>query len=69
MKDLNKILYDILLKIDKEENDSFKINKNLIIKHFNQLDDKDMATLDFERYLKDFSILFELSRKERQERP
>ena len=63
MKDLNKILYDILLKIDKEENDSFKINKNLIIKYFNQLDDKDMAKyLDFERYLKDFyKFCFELS--------
>ena len=63
MKDLNKILYDILLKIDKEENDSFKINKNLIIKYFNQLDNKDMAKyLDFERYLKDFyKFCFELS--------
>ena len=63
MKDLNKILYDILLKIDREENDSFKINKNLIIKYFNQLDDKDMSKyLDFERYLKDFyKFCFELS--------
>ena len=41
MKDLNKILYDILLKINNSENDSFKINKNLIIKYFNQLNDKD----------------------------
>ena len=52
MKDLNKILYDILLKINNSENDSFKINKSLIIKYFNQLNDKDSQKyLDFERYL------------------
>ena len=63
MKDLNKILYDILLKINNEENDSFKINKNLIIKYFNQLNDKDSQKyLDFERYLNDFyKFCFELS--------
>ena len=36
MKGLNKILYDILLKINKSNND-LKINKNLIIKYFPQL--------------------------------
>ena len=63
MKDLNKILYDILLKINKNENDSFKINKNLVIKYFNQLDDKDTAKYQyFERYLNDFyKFCFELS--------
>ena len=40
MKDLNKILYDILLKINNLENDSFKINKKLIFKYFNQLNDE-----------------------------
>ena len=63
MKDLNKILYDILLKINNSENDSFKINKSLIIKYFNQLIDKDSQKyLDFERYLNDFyKFCFELS--------
>ena len=63
MKDLNKILYDILLKINHFENDSFKINKNLIIKYFNQLNDVDSQKyLDFERYLNDFyKFCFELS--------
>tara|TARA_B100000242_G_C42779950_1_gene363035 strand:+ start:119 stop:610 length:492 start_codon:yes stop_codon:yes gene_type:complete len=63
MKDLNKILYDILLKINKNENDSFKINKSLVIKYFNQFDDKDTAKyLYFERYLNDFfKFCFELS--------
>ena len=65
MKDLNKILYDILLKINNSGNDSFKINKNLIFKYFNQFKDKDQAKyLDFERYLNDFyKFCFELSLK------
>ena len=65
MKDLNKILYDILLKINNSENDSFRINKSLIIKYFNQLNDKDSQKyLDFERYLNDFyKFCFELSLK------
>ncbi len=63
MKDLNKILYDILLKINNLENDSFKINKKLIFKYFNQLNDEDSQKYqDFERYLNDFyKFCFELS--------
>ena len=62
MKDLNKILYDILLKINKETNDSFKMNKSLIFKYFDQLDDKEtMKYQDFERYLNNFyKFCFEL---------
>ena len=63
MKDLNKILYDILLKINDSKDDSFKINKNLIIKYFNQLNDDDAQKyVDFERYLNNFyKFCFELS--------
>jgi len=63
MKDLNKILYDILLKINNEVSGSFKVNENLIFKYFNQFKDKDQAKyLDFERYLNDFyKFCFELS--------
>ena len=63
MKDLNKILYDILLKINNLENDSFKINKKLIFKYFNQLNDEDSQKYqDFERYLNDFyKFCFDLS--------
>ena len=63
MKDLNKILDDILLKINNDEKDSFKINKSLVIRYFNQLDDKDAGKyLHFERYLNDFyKFCFELS--------
>ena len=62
MKDLNKILYDILLKINNSENDSFNINKNLILKYFNQLnDDVFQKYVVFERYLNDFyKFCFEL---------
>ena len=62
MKDLNKILYDILLKINNTENDSFNINKNLILKYFNQLnDDEFQKYVVFERYLNDFyKFCFEL---------
>ena len=34
MKDLNKILYDILLKIKQEDTTTFKINYNLMWKYF-----------------------------------
>ena len=63
MKDLNKILYDILLKINISENDSIKINKKLIIKYFNLFNNEDnQKYLDFERYLNDFhKFCFELS--------
>ena len=62
MKDLNKILYDILLKINNSENDSFNINKKLILKYFNQLnDDEFQKYVVFERYLNDFyKFCFEL---------
>ena len=62
MKDLNKILYDILLKINNSESDSFNINKNLILKYFNQFnDDEFQKYVVFERYLNDFyKFCFEL---------
>ena len=63
MKDLNKILYDILLKINDSKIDLFKINKNLIFKYFNELNEVDTQKyLNFERYLNDFhKFCFELS--------
>ena len=38
MKNMNKIFYDILLKINKSNND-FVINKNLVLKYFEYLKD------------------------------
>ena len=63
MKDLNKILYDILLKIEQKDEASFKINKNLVIKYFKHLNDTNSDFFQkFERYLVDFyNFCFELS--------
>ena len=61
MKIFNKILYDILLKIN-ESKDQIKINKNLIFKYFPEFDKltyKEFAL--FERYFVNFyHFCFEL---------
>ena len=57
MKDFNKILYDILLKIDVKNNDneSFKINKDLVSKYFTALkDEKSTKFIEFDRYFTNF---------------
>ena len=63
MKDFNKILYDILLKIDKSDKKEFTINKKLIFKYFKELDkSNDTIYLVFVRYFKNFySFCFEIS--------
>ena len=54
MKELNKILYDILLKIDLKVNDKshFKISHQLISKYFAQLVDKN--SYKFEEFVSYF---------------
>ena len=61
MKDMNKILYDILLKISLNEK-NFRINKNLIFKYFNELEKSDSGEYElFEAYLmKFYDFCFEL---------
>ena len=61
MKSFNKILYDILLKINKSNND-LKINKNLIVKYFPQLNDSNSKKYElFNEYLINFyHFCFEL---------
>ena len=57
MKEFNKILYDILLKIHLDEisQNQLKINHKLICKYFNELKDpKNLRYLDFERYFTNF---------------
>ena len=44
MKELNKILYDILLKLNKSSY-IFEVNKDLIFKYFS-----DFSKLDFKKY-------------------
>ena len=62
MKDFNKLLYDILLKIEHKKADSFQLNESLIFKYFKVLKDKEIGKYsDFERYFQDFyKFCFEL---------
>ena len=53
MKEFNRILYDILLKIElqKADENKFKIQHNLIIKYFPELkNEKSAQYCDFESY-------------------
>ena len=62
MKDLNKILYDILLKLDDNSVNDFKLNKKLVTRYFTTLKgENDPKTEDFERYFNKFyKFCFEL---------
>ena len=62
MKDFNKLLYDILLKISNDESKNFKLNKNLIYKYFQVLKDSEDAKYSlFEKYFIEFyDFCFEL---------
>ena len=57
MKELNKIFYDILLKLDLEKNNdnSFLINSSIIKLYFDYLDDEKEKKI---AYLKDYFINF-----------
>ena len=67
MKEFNKILYDILLKlqVNEAEQGVFKINHKLISKYFNELrDEKSLKYVHFKKYLSNFyKFCFELSLK------
>ena len=64
---MNKLLYDIFLKIDEndeEGNDKdIKINQKVVIKYFKELNDtKSEGYKKFERYLMDFfNFCFDIS--------
>ena len=64
MKDFNKILYDILLKLDlsKENGKNFLLNMDLIKKYFESLNSKETSNLShFVDYINDFfNFCFEL---------
>jgi len=61
MKDINKIFYDILIKLNIDEN-SIKINKRLILKYFSHLEDDSSKKYElFDQYLlKFYHFCFEL---------
>ena len=63
MKDLNKLFYDILLKINTN-NDEFIINKNLITKYFEFLGKNDENWKKCELYFNKFyKFCFDISPK------
>ena len=66
MKEFNKILYDILLKLESKENlkgNSFKLNSILIKKYFDCFKNEEKSKFDqFEAYFLSFyNFCFELS--------
>ncbi len=66
MKTLNKILYDILLKLnDKNNQDTFKMNHNLVKKYFTTLNDINCKEFSlFETYFhKFYNYCFEIPSK------
>ena len=65
MKDLNKIFYDILLKLEAKNSlaKSFKLNQNLILKYFIDIKDKKNSNyVHLEEYFTSFfDFCYELS--------
>lgn len=65
MKEFNKILYDILLKIDQDSKNikKFKINKNLMLKYFEdlKLEDNEKTSLLESYFDSFFDFCFELN--------
>ena len=61
---MNKIFYDILLKINQSNND-FMINKNLVLKYFEYLNDSNFVKYKlFDQYFSKFyHFCFELNPK------
>ena len=62
MKDMNKLLYDILLKIGETSENKFKINKKILFKYFKEINEENNDKYSkFERYFNDFyNFCFEL---------
>tara|TARA_X000001036_G_scaffold215211_1_gene201518 strand:+ start:427 stop:927 length:501 start_codon:yes stop_codon:yes gene_type:complete len=56
MKDINKVLYDILLKLELDKSKKvFKINDKIVLKYFNEINDpKSTQYLEFESYFNEF---------------
>jgi len=63
MKDLNKILYDILLKINIQESKKFDVNEKLLIKYFDNINSSKNSNLQLfkEYFVKFHDFCFELS--------
>ena len=62
MKDLNKILYDMLLKLKDNKKNAFELNKSLVVKYFDIFNnDKTTKYQEFSQYfVKFYNFCFEL---------
>ena len=62
MKDFNKILYDILLKIEKPDEKDFKINEKIILKYFSQIntENNDYLNKFIQYYVNFYNFCFEM---------
>ncbi len=61
MKDLNKLLYDLLLKLNLSKDNEIIINTNIIYSYFDITDKNDKRPLKLAKYLENFySFCFEL---------
>ena len=61
MKDLNKILYDILLKIELKKNHKFLLNKKMIFTYFKEFEVDNSNYTEFEAYFLNFyNFCFEI---------
>ena len=55
MKEFNKILYDILLKIDSNKKDKFEMNYILVSTYFSSLgDENSFKYIEFKNYFSNF---------------
>ncbi len=65
MKEMNKLFYDILLKLNLQKNDKFKINKDLIFTYFPELKESNTNKYDFFNHYFDqfYHFCFELNPK------
>ncbi len=62
MKDLNKIFYDILLKIDEKKDNQFSLNEKLFLKYFNNKSLKQSELDLFKEYFSRFyDFCFDIS--------
>ena len=62
MKDLNKIFYDILLKINISDK-NFEINRNIVLKYFENLNESNNVKYELfiQYFTKFYHFCFELS--------
>ena len=62
MKDMNKLLYDILLKIGETSENKFRINQKILFKYFKEINEQNNDKYSkFERYFINFyNFCFEL---------